>query len=69
MARSRKMKKPPTSKPPRQGGKGPVYAQAPRPQGGKPKNTAARPAAKSTQMNTSMTKPGKGTRGSGRGAH
>jgi hypothetical protein len=68
MAKKRPMKQPKKSKPAKQGSKGPVYTQSPSNQGGKPGNTGARPAAKSKQMNTSMTKPGKGTRGSGKGA-
>lgn len=69
MAKTRPNKKPPKVSVAKQGSKGPVHTQAPRPQGGKPKNTGDRPAPKSSQMNTSMTKPGKGTRGSGKGTH
>lgn len=69
MAKTRPNKKPPNVSVARQGSKGPVYTQQPRPQGGKPRNTGARMAAKSSQMNTSMKKPGSGTRGSGKGTH
>lgn len=67
MAKTRPNKKPPKVSVAKQGSKGPVFTQQPRPQGGKPRNTGALTAAKSNQMNTSMTKPGKGTRGSGKG--
>jgi hypothetical protein len=69
MAKTRPNKKPPKVSVAKQGSKGPVHTQMPRPQGGKPRNTGALTAAKSNQMNTSMKKPGSGTRGSGKGAH
>jgi hypothetical protein len=69
MAKTRPNKKPPATHVKNQGSKGPVHTQMPRPQGGKPRNTGALTAAKSSQMNASMKKPGSGTRGSGKGAH
>lgn len=69
MARTRPNKKPPAASAPKQGSMGRPHTQSPRNQGGVPRNTGSLPPAKSMQKNTSMTKPGKGTRGSGRGAH
>jgi hypothetical protein len=69
MAKTRPNKKPPNVHVAKQGSKGPVHTQAPRPQGGKPRNTGALMAPKSKQMNTSMKSPGSGTHGSGKGAH
>lgn len=51
---------------PGKGGSARPHNMPARPQGGKP---TSRQPAKSTQKNDSVTKPGSGTRGTGRGAH
>lgn len=63
--RTRKINRRAKTNPPRQGSNGPVYTQSPN-GSGVPRETEA---PKSMQRNTSMTKPGKGTRGSGKGCH
>lgn len=64
MAKTRKINRRGKTKPARQGSMGPKHSQTPK-TSGVPSNTTP---AKATMMNTSMTKPGSGTHGSGKGA-